>query len=611
MKLFENVRLFDLLLPAERFRFFRDLPVGATPGEWEKTQVLSAAEKALCTQIPQLRATSYMRFYRDGDRQEYDNAYFLRRSMLRALTMGEALERKGRFLEKIIDLAWLICEETTWVIPAHNYGEDFGNEKNTALTRQVTDEPTLLDLFSAERGAELANTLYFLREELDAVTPSITRRIEYSINKHVLNPFEKHLYWWEGYQCGVLENWNPWILSNVLTCAAVCERNVFRREALIEKAVTMLDRFVDSYALDGGCDEGPIYWTAAAAALFDCLELVYDLTDGKVSLFRNELVNNMCEYFRRTYVSGDYVMNFADSPAKLDISQQARLLHRMGRRLENPELIAFAAYAASRAGAGKTPCELSGNQCYRSVADLYEAVPEYAGGGVCSKADFPGIQVVVRREKSSFSEGFYFAMKGGHNAENHNHNDVGNFLVYRDGKPVVIDLGVGTYCRRTFSEERYTIPSMTSAYHNLPEIGGFAQRDGREYAAKDAKLSPNGLSVELCDAYPRECGLVSYVRSGSLNGEEIRVLDTLKLTEPKEVVFNFLFADRPELTADDEAKIGGCVFTWPKELKAELEAYVFDDERFKNTWERDRVWRLRLRALTQAGSYLFRIHPCQ
>src|SRR2546430_9673482 len=34
---------------------------------------------------------------------------------------------------------------------------------------------------------------------------------------------------------------------------------------------------------------------------------------------------------------------------------------------------------------------------------------------------------------------------GGHNAQSHNHNDVGNFIVYGDGRPVLIDLGVETY----------------------------------------------------------------------------------------------------------------------------------------------------------------------
>ena len=42
------------------------------------------------------------------------------------------------------------------------------------------------------------------------------------------------------------------------------------------------------------------------------------------------------------------------------------------------------------------------------------------------------------------SDGFYVAAQGGHNAESHNHNDVGNFIVFLNGKPVIVDVGVET-----------------------------------------------------------------------------------------------------------------------------------------------------------------------
>ena len=84
--------------------------------------------------------------------------------------------------------------------------------------------------------------------------------------------------------------------------------------------------------------------------------------------------------------------------------------------------------------------------------------------------------------------GFYLAAKGGHNAESHNHNDVGNFIVYADGRPVLIDAGVGTYTAKTFSPQRYEIWTMQSAYHNLPTINGFLQKDGRQFRAENVVI---------------------------------------------------------------------------------------------------------------------------
>jgi hypothetical protein len=118
------------------------------------------------------------------------------------------------------------------------------------------------------------------------------------------------------------------------------------------------------------------------------------------------------------------------------------------------------------------------------------------------------------------SRGLYLAAKGGHNAESHNHNDVGNFIVYAGGRPVLIDVGVGTYTAKTFSPQRYDIWTMQSAYHNLPAINGCLQKDGRQfhaenvvYKADDAAAS---FSLDIAKAYPAEARVTSWVRTVTL-----------------------------------------------------------------------------------------------
>ena len=86
------------------------------------------------------------------------------------------------------------------------------------------------------------------------------------------------------------------------------------------------------------------------------------------------------------------------------------------------------------------------------------------------EAWFAGIQVMAARMQAGSSKGLYLSAKGGHNGESHNHNDVGSFLVYCDGKPVVVDIGLGVYEKNTFNERRYEILQMQSLYHNLPAI---------------------------------------------------------------------------------------------------------------------------------------------
>ena len=97
----------------------------------------------------------------------------------------------------------------------------------------------------------------------------------------------------------------------------------------------------------------------------------------------------------------------------------------------------------------------------------------------------PVIEVMAARDQARSARGLYVAAKGGHNNESHNHNDIGEFVVYLDGLPLLIDAGVETYSRKTFSPQRYEIWTMQSAYHSLPTIDGVQQSPGEQFAARD------------------------------------------------------------------------------------------------------------------------------
>ena len=117
-----------------------------------------------------------------------------------------------------------------------------------------------------------------------------------------------------------------------------------------------------------------------------------------------------------------------------------------------------------------------------------------------------GIQVMVAREQEGSSKGLYLAAKGGHNDESHNHNDIGHFIVYCDGSPMIIDPGVGTYTSKSFFSERYSIWSNQSAYHNLPLIDGVQQLAGRQHRADQViytqEDSVASISMNIENAYP-------------------------------------------------------------------------------------------------------------
>ena len=94
---------------------------------------------------------------------------------------------------------------------------------------------------------------------------------------------------------------------------------------------------------------------------------------------------------------------------------------------------------------------------------------------------------------------FVLAVKAGDNGDSHNHNDVGSFTLYRDGRPFFIDLGVETYTAKTFSEDRYSIWTMQSQYHNLATFRTadglwLQQQPGEAYGAEAVSCSLQGMA---------------------------------------------------------------------------------------------------------------------
>ncbi|MCC6801718.1 MAG: heparinase II/III family protein, partial [Anaerolineae bacterium] len=210
--------------------------------------------------------------------------------------------------------------------------------------------------------------------------------------------------------------------------------------------------------------------------------------------------------------------------------------------------------------------------------------------------------------------GFYVAAKGGHNNESHNHNDIGEFVVYRHGRPLLIDAGVETYSRKTFSPQRYEIWTMQSAYHNLPSIDGVQQAPGESFAARDVTYTANDgcaeLALDIAGAYPPEAGVKRWTRTIRLErGRVVTVADVYELDHtPRSLMLSLLTASEVAL---DEAGIirlsaadlpdgrvsgTGVVRYDAGRFAATVEPIPITDSRMSRVWG-DRVYRILLNAV--------------
>ncbi|WP_218093163.1 heparinase II/III family protein [Paenibacillus solanacearum] len=515
---FAGQRLADQVLPRAAYRPYPD---AERRSEWEalpaelRQSVVAEGEKYLDYNWPVLTASMYMEFLHNGNRTRYDGVYHLRRRAVTSLALAECVENKGRFVKDLINGIWLISEESSWVISAHNR---MFQERHPGLP-DVLSQPGI-DLFAAETGNLFAWLAYLLQPVLDRVNPLVCERIRSELRRRILDPYlQRDDCWWMGFRerDQRLNNWTPWCTSNCLSAFLLAEADDERRRQAVMKALHSLDRFLSMHPADGGCDEGPGYWNKAGGSLFDCLELLHAATGGKFDVYAEPLIQNIGRYIYKVHIHERYFLNFADGPHRITV--EGNIVYRYGERIGDDNMMALGTSVHRMLGSEgwKNMKFLSFLRVLPALFD-YRRIEEDAKPLTFRREMYmDGIQVMAARETEASDRGLYAAMKGGHNQESHNHNDVGHFVVYADGLPVLIDVGVEEYSAKTFSAQRYEIWTMQSGYHSLPAIGGRMQQDGIAFRATDAQYASEPdrteLTLDIAGAYPPEAGIASWTRT--------------------------------------------------------------------------------------------------
>lgn len=608
--------------PAAMRQCYETLPTGL------KEQLIHAGEARLHCTYPPIRATDFMDFSRTGNRSRYEAAYFLRRNMLNDLILAECAEHQGRFLDDIINGIYTICEESAWQLPPHNsYYRDQPQYPLPDVTRP------LLDLFACETGALLACTAYLLKEELDEVSPFITACIEEALLRRIIRPYLDFHFWWMGQGSEPMCNWTVWCTQNVLLTAFLTPWSRDAKASLplytiLRKAAESCDYFLKDYGEDGCCDEGAQYYRHGGLCLYGAMSILNTVTGNAFSaLFRSDKIRNIAMYILNVHVRDKYYFNFADCSPVAGRAGVREFL--FGRETGQEELCLFAAKDFQAASDRLSTDEVNGsNLFYRMLTVFhYKELTDYDTAPHLPHKDlyYPSVGLFLVHSPS-----MDLAVKAGDNDDSHNHNDTGSLTLYKDGQPVLADIGVETYTGKTFSAERYEIWTMQSGYHNLPTISGRDQAAGADYRATHVTADPFGdmpsISMELGTAYP--LAQLSYVREVVLDRQKNRVVLTDR-TNAADVICNFITYEKPipvsdtpdfseeasparraagtrsaEVPSAHEAavsslRVGSALLCWQGASLLAVETLPITDARLQTAWDHD-LYRIRLRV--QPGS---------
>lgn len=592
---------------------FHAYPPASDRTAWERLPVnlradlIKEGEKYLGLRPPSILMTDFMEFSRTGNRSHYEDLLFERMTVLDALVLAECAEYRGRFLDDVINLIFLICEETAWQLPAHN-----SDTRSGAHLLLPDAAHPVLELFAAEAGAVLSVAEYLLRDALGAVSPAISALVNQNLELRIFKPYLTEHFWWMGDGKTPMCNWTSWCTQNVLLAAFTrpsgywendntdCRKEADeqsenncpeggipdRRAAIFRKACQSLDYFLDSYGEDGCCDEGAVYFRHAGLTLFDALEILNDVTAGGfLSAYDAPKVRNIAAYIQNVHVKGPYYANFADcSPIAGRCGVREYLF---GKRTHQPALAAFAASDFREGGDWLTPDEH--NLFYRLQTVFYFEEMMACQPDTSHPRDiyYESAGLFLARDPV-----WFLAVKAGCNADSHNHNDVGSFTIYKNGQPFLIDVGVESYTAKTFSDRRYEIWTMQSCYHNLPSFGGVTQHDGAQYRATDVVHSfregESAISMDIAGAYPDK-RITLYRRNAVLKkGVGIEITDTC-CAPPAEltpVVLSLMTYEAPHIEEANDTfhsaapsrtplfririgSLGECLVTGASEIKCE------------------------------------------
>jgi hypothetical protein len=295
-------------------------------GETRYNAIFAAAETAVGEPVPALPATLFLEFFRSGSRQEYETPWFRRREMMADLALAECLECEGRFLDPLLDVAWAICEESSWEFPAHH--------------RDLPDvEYPTIGLFAALTGTQLAELVLLLGEKLH---PLVEKRIRYEVNQRILTPFlARHDFWWLHPQPGrKLNNWTGVCVGSVIATAIYLERDPSRLAEVIARGARSMDDYLATFDSEGGSTEGPSYWGFGFGNYVLAGQLVYQRTNGRVDFFADDLIRKIAQFPLRTMLSPDKFVNFSDCDA--DITLSVPLLALLAQHYELDDLMRLA-----------------------------------------------------------------------------------------------------------------------------------------------------------------------------------------------------------------------------------------------------------------------------
>lgn len=438
--------------------------------------------------------------YTDSHSNAFKDMYRERRTALASLAVAEFAERKGRFLSDIIDGIWCICEESTWILP-----DGTGNLRDTENAR--------FDVNAARTAQLLTLSVHLFRKELPL---SVKKRMVFEVQRRVLEPFRD------------AKQLTPENVAHTLAACMFAEPNEEKRKEVVDKALAAIDIFLGEYTENGikaKSEQSLYHWSAY---IFDILELLYNVTDQKFTVYSDEKIKFVADSIYKSHIGSD---GFSESVTEDDGARA----YLFGKRMDYKKLMDFGATEFLKI---ERKCLPESTNLFHKLYSIKFAseIMQYGDNFDEQECGYiESMDLFVKKTKD-----FSVAVKGGNSS-------AGNFMAYLENEPYVVDL---------------------EKSHNLPVINGFTQFSNTKNAI--VEKMENGLTIDLSRTYPKDAGVISWIRSVEAEEKYVIITDDYELEKNDDLRIIMIMKNKPILSGD-RILIGDGSIVWDGNLALRVE----------------------------------------
>lgn len=393
---------------------------------------------------------------REGNRGIYKPRYYRTMDRLEHFILAECLEGQGRFLTQIETYSNAILSMKSWLHPNHD------DENNGVLEgRRVS-----IDLGARKFGSVLALANYLLEDKLpkelkEEINGQLQKRITDSY-LHSTKYLDENNKWIKS-----TSNWNSVCTSGAILATITNSKSYDDRLAVVGSALNSMNHYLSGFGEDGYCSEGLGYWGYGFGHYLYLAQILYDYTEGRIDLFafnNSEKMKNVGNFPQSFEIQNGTCAPFADGVSSI-LSKGSN----------------FANVLSANYYGAIMPTEIRMEEAAEQlIAWQHSKMFEVSNNSTISEMPghtyFNDFGMVISRGKQETP--FSIAVKAGHNAENHNHSDVGTYEVFLDTDMITGDIGAPSYRAGAFSPDN---KARSSWGHPVPLINNKLQSNGIEF----------------------------------------------------------------------------------------------------------------------------------